>query len=199
MKEFFDQIISSNLIQNFVKYSFTVTDNRKGILQVPMTSRRYILDKKFSIAGQGLFTFYPPPPDMVVGHNEIIMEGIKDMLPDFKRLPRPPTYEPPRHLLYHRYTAALDRMEKEAYDKRVSRRNRKRTRSLEQEVEEEGDRMQSEDEEDEEEKGGDAYLDSNFYSSLFSDQDGSHEGDRMREDVYEGPTPQEAFEQHFYK
>jgi len=161
-----------------------------------MTSRRYILDKKFSIAGQGLFTFYPPPPDMVVSHNQIIMEGIKGMLPDFRRLPRPPTWERPRHLLYHRYTAALDRMEKEAYDKKVSKRKRKRIRRLEQEVEEEGDRMQSE---DEEEKGGDAYLASNFYSSLFSDQDGSHEGDRMMEDVYENPTPDEALEHGFYK
>jgi len=75
-ERFFDQIISSNLIQNFVKYSFIVTDTRKGKLQVPITSRRYILDKKFSIAGQGLFTFYPPRPDMVIRHNQIIMEGI---------------------------------------------------------------------------------------------------------------------------
>jgi len=173
-----------------------VTDNRKGILQVPMTSRRYILDKKFSIAGQGMFTFYPPPPDMVVGHNEIIMKGIKGMLPDFRRLPRPPTWERPRHLLYHSCTAALDRMEKEAYDKRESRSKRKSIRKLEQEVEKEGDSMQSE---DEEEKGGDAYLDSNFYSSLFSDQDGSQEGDRMMEDVYENPTPHEARQLDLYK
>jgi len=163
-----------------------------------MTSRRYILDKKFSIAGQGLFTFYPPPPDMVVGHNEIIMEGIKDMLPDFKSLPRPPTWERPRHLLYHHCTAEFDRMEKEANDKRVSRKKRKSIRKLEQEVEKEGDSMQSEDE-DEEEKGGDAYLASNNFISLFSGHDGGQEGDRMMEDVYENPTPHEALEQHLYK
>jgi len=120
------------------------------------------------------------------------------MLPDFKCLPRPPRYEPPPHLLYHRYTAALDRKEKEAYEKRVSRSKRKSIRKLEQEVEKEGDRMQSEDE-DEEEKGGDAYLASNFYNSLFSNQDGSHEGDRMMEDVFEFPTPHEARQHDLYK
>jgi len=176
-----------------------VTDNRKGILQVPMTSRRYILDKKFSIAGQGLFTFYPPRPDMVISHNQIIMEGINAMLPDFKRLPRPPTYKPPHHLLYHHCTAEFDRMEKEANDKRESRSKRKRIRKLEQEVEEEGDSMQSEDEEDEEEKGGEACLDLNNFNSLFSGHDGGHEGERMREDVYEFPTPDEARQHDLYK
>jgi len=172
-----------------------VTDGRKGILQVPMTSRRYILDNKFSIAGQGLFTFYPPPPDMVVGHNEIIMKGINDMLPDFQHLPRPPTWKPPPRLLSHYCTAAFDRKDEEEKEEWFKR---KRIRKLEQEEEEEGDSMQSEDE-DEEEKGGDAYLASNNFSSLFSGQDGSHEGERMMEDVFENPTPDEALEHGLYK
>jgi len=158
-----------------------------------MTSRRYILDNKFSIAGQGLFTFYPPPPDMVISHNEIIMEGINAMLPDFKCLPRPPGYKPPPRLLSHYCTAAFDRKDEEEKEEWLKR---KRIRKLEQEEEEEGDRMQSE---DEDEKGGDAYLASNFYSSLFSGQDGGHEGDRMMEDVFEGPTPHEARQHDLYK